>query len=122
MSDADVGDRYEREVNQAQRSAVKRIQEQDSSPAAALVLLVSQIFWKKPALQLTDASQAEFSGNGSQERPESCARVVGLELTDGWYRINAEIDPVLEFAAGSGKLAVGQKLITVGGKVRPSFQ
>jgi len=40
-----------------------------------------------------------------------------LELTDGWYRINAEIDDCLARAISKGKIAVGRKLAVSGARV-----
>jgi breast cancer 2 susceptibility protein len=41
-----------------------------------------------------------------------------LELTDGWYRINADVDECLARAVVKGKIAVGRKLSISGAKVR----
>jgi breast cancer 2 susceptibility protein len=40
-----------------------------------------------------------------------------LELTDGWYRICAEVDDCLSRAIDKGRIAVGRKLALAGAKV-----
>ena len=45
-----------------------------------------------------------------------------LELTDGWYRIFAEVDECLARAIEKGKIAVGRKLAVSGAKVRVSLK
>ncbi|KAK4700401.1 breast cancer 2 susceptibility protein, partial [Phenoliferia sp. Uapishka_3] len=97
--------RYEREINQAQRSCVKRIQEQDSSAGHPMVLCVSQIRWG-------DASDA--SAGPEVDVPLS---IIGLELTDGWYRIRSNVDATLRDACQRGKIVVGSKLSLVGAKL-----
>jgi breast cancer 2 susceptibility protein len=42
-----------------------------------------------------------------------------LELTDGWYRINAEIDDCLVRAVKKGKINVGRKMAICGARVSP---
>ncbi|KAJ9094408.1 hypothetical protein QFC21_005947 [Naganishia friedmannii] len=96
--------RYEREVNRAQRSAVKRIQEQDSPPSLPMILCVSGIVNQCPAL----ASEGLAV-------PESY-----LELTDGWYTIRANVDPPLSRALKTGKLRVGSKIGVSGAKLDAS--
>lgn len=85
---------YEREINQAQRSAIKRIQEQDSSPAQPMILCVSEV----PKVFEED------------EHPF-------LELTDGWYRIRATLDSTLTRAVHKGHIKLGSKLAISGAKV-----
>lgn len=80
-----------------QRSAIKRVQEHDSSAASSMVLCVSRI------------------RHGSAEDGHGIA---SIELTDGWYWINATIDPALARACRKGKLQVGRKIAIVGAKVR----
>ncbi|KAG8714021.1 hypothetical protein FRC09_018069 [Ceratobasidium sp. 395] len=84
--------RYEREINRAERPAIRLIQEHDASPAQAMVLCVSDI-------QLQDGDEAE------------------IELTDGWYRIRALSDKTLVRAARKGKLAVGRKIAVAGARL-----
>lgn len=43
--------------------------------------------------------------------------VVSLELSDGWYCINGQIDDCLERAIDKGKIVVGRKLAITGAKV-----
>lgn len=43
---------------------------------------------------------------------------LGLELSDGWYRINAELDECLARAVRRGKITVGRKIAICGAKVR----
>jgi breast cancer 2 susceptibility protein len=43
-----------------------------------------------------------------------------IELTDGWYRVSAEVDDVLAQAIQRGKLRVGIKLGIYGARVRQS--
>lgn len=96
-------DSYEREINRAQRSAVKRIQEQDSPPSLPMILCVSAII-NSPADPASD-------GENATERQ-------ALELTDGWYTIRANVDAPLSRALKSGKLRVGCKIGIAGAKVR----
>ena len=87
-------------MNQAQRSCVKRIQEQDSSAGHPMVLCVTQIRW----------------GNASGLSDDPLV-IIGLELTDGWYRIRANVDATLHSACERGKIVVGSKLAISGAKV-----
>jgi breast cancer 2 susceptibility protein len=92
--------RYEREVNLAQRPAIKRLQEQDSPASLPMVLCVTSIIRGEPK-----------TGEGSSAASSS------LELTDGWYRIRANVDPPLQRAIDSGKLTIGYKMAIAGARV-----
>ncbi|GJN87357.1 hypothetical protein Rhopal_000306-T1 [Rhodotorula paludigena] len=96
--------RYEREINRAERSAIKRIQEQDSPASLPLVLCVSQIRWD-------DTPDDEAAVDGGLQV------IVGLELTDGWYRIRTNVDKTLQSACQRGKLVIGSKVAIMGAKL-----
>jgi breast cancer 2 susceptibility protein len=93
--------RYEREIGSAQRPIIRRIQEHDSSAAVPMVLIVSAI---------------RRSGLVQSNEQRTVTRPF-LELTDGWYRINAEIDDCLARAVDRGRIRVGRKLAVCGAKV-----
>ncbi|BGP23403.1 breast cancer 2 susceptibility protein [Rhodotorula toruloides] len=95
--------RYEREVNRAERPAIKRIQEQDSPASLPMVLCVSQILWDEPS-------------DESDVNPDALV-IVGLELTDGWYRIRTSVDHTLKNACERGKIVVGSKIAVMGAKL-----
>ncbi|KAJ2751971.1 hypothetical protein GGI19_004129, partial [Coemansia pectinata] len=80
--------RYEREYVCGQRSALRRVLEGDSSSQQLMVLCVA-------AVRCTDkATQAE--------------------VTDGWYGVQAVLDPVLAQAFRKGRLRIGDKIACVG--------
>ncbi|OCF62208.1 hypothetical protein L486_01875 [Kwoniella mangroviensis CBS 10435] len=87
--------RYEREFGSAERSIIKRIQEHDSSPSLPMILVISGIH----------RTQVEGKTKYS------------LDLTDGWYRIKAQIDACLQRAVTKGRLAVGRKIAISGAKL-----
>lgn len=87
--------RYEREVNHAHRSAIKRIQEHDSPAALPMILCVY------------DAS------HGADENESH------LVLTDGWYRVHVPLDPVLSRAVRADRIKRGQKLAIIGARLDP---
>ncbi|KAL6219704.1 hypothetical protein ACLB2K_007463 [Fragaria x ananassa] len=89
--------RYEREVNHGHCSAIKKILEGDASPSSMLVLCISAIRTKHGP-NIETSSGAENS---------SAAKV---ELTDGWYSVDAILDALLSKQLACGKLFVGQKL------------
>ncbi|XP_019053257.1 PREDICTED: protein BREAST CANCER SUSCEPTIBILITY 2 homolog B-like isoform X2 [Nelumbo nucifera] len=104
--------RYEREVNHGHRSALKRILEGDAPPASMVVLCISAIRCY-PNLKLGNecvmASCEEIkklSGSNSVNNNS----VAKIELTDGWYSLDALLDVPLSKQLVSGKLFVGQKL------------
>lgn len=70
-----------------------------------MVLCVSQLRWDDPP-ELEDGSV-----------PSSGLVIVGLELTDGWYRIRTNVDEALKSACERGKIVVGTKLAISGAKV-----
>ena len=85
----------------AHRSAIKRIQEQDSPPSLPMVLCVSAIVSSPGKGNADNISQDQKS----------------LELTDGWYVIRANVDGPISRAVHSGKIAVGFKIAVSGAKV-----
>ncbi|KAL0715102.1 hypothetical protein Bca4012_064424 [Brassica carinata] len=85
--------RYEREVNHGHCSAIKRILSGDAPASSMMVLCISAI---NPKTRETHGSD-----NGSN---------VKIELTDGWYSINAALDVMLKKQLNAGKLFIGQKL------------
>lgn len=79
--------RYDREIDRSERSAIRKIVEQDDAASKPLVLFVSRI--KK-------SSPVDYS----------------MELSDGWYGIGTgALDPVLTNAVHIGKIRVGTKLL-----------
>ncbi|PWN51143.1 hypothetical protein IE53DRAFT_314445 [Violaceomyces palustris] len=101
--------RYEREINLAQRSCIKRIQEHDSSASSPMVLCVYKVLW--------DRDDALERGKGTGEREGGVAANM-MELTDGWYRIRCSIDSVLSAALARGRIKVGHKLAIMGAKLQ----
>uniref|UniRef100_M4F7J9 Tower domain-containing protein n=1 Tax=Brassica campestris TaxID=3711 RepID=M4F7J9_BRACM len=89
--------RYEREVNHGHCSAIMRILSGDAPASSMMVLCISAI---NPETRETHGSD---SGNN-----------VKIELTDGWYSINAALDVMLRKQLNAGKLFIGQKLRILG--------
>ncbi|KAF9588565.1 hypothetical protein IFM89_013417 [Coptis chinensis] len=104
--------RYEREVNHAHRSALKRILEGDASPSSMVVLCISAIRFN-PQKRLEKECVMAPSGDGNRftgsKMAENCG-VAKIELTDGWYAMDAILDVPLSKQLVAGKLFVGQKL------------
>ncbi|KAK3029484.1 hypothetical protein RJ639_037505 [Escallonia herrerae] len=92
--------RYEREVNHGHRSAIKRILEGDAPASSILVLCISSVHPK------CDVKTETLSTSNAAE-DGTAAKV---ELTDGWYSVNALLDVLLSKKLAAGKLFVGQKL------------
>ncbi|KAL0555703.1 hypothetical protein IC582_009658 [Cucumis melo] len=93
--------RYEREVNQGHRSAIKRILEGEAPPSVLLTLCISAIRSKCKSRAQVCSSMISESNYGEGAK---------VELTDGWYSIDALLDGPLSKQLLMGKLFVGQKL------------
>lgn len=89
--------RYEREINRCQRPAIRLIQERDASPNAVMILCVYEIAW--PNHDHGDALPTE------------------LVLTDGWYKIRAQIDVAIGRAVKRQRIRIGTKLEVIGAKL-----
>lgn len=92
--------RYEREVNHGHRSAIKRILGGDAPPSSVLVLCISSI-------QSNCEAMVETS---STPHGVDSSTAANIELSDGWYSVNALLDVHLSKKLAAGKLFVGQKL------------
>jgi breast cancer 2 susceptibility protein len=103
--------RYEREINFAQRSAIKRIQERDSSPSLPMILRVF-------GHQRINAEDVGRPGeHGKFEDSVSGCYDYELELTDGWYWMRARMDRTLSRAFKRGRIPLGMKLAIQGAKL-----
>lgn len=85
----DLRYRYEREYHKKEYSVIKRLQEEPRPYTRPMVLCVHQIL--------------RFDDTG-----ESASLV--LQLTDGWYKIRAELDAPLRRAVERRKICIGHKL------------
>ncbi|KAJ3567335.1 hypothetical protein NP233_g6425 [Leucocoprinus birnbaumii] len=90
--------RYERELNQAKRPALRLIATQDASAAVPLALCVSGITWK------------EAEGGRGNTYAE-------LEVTDGWYRLRAKVDAPMARAIRKKTIRVGRKIGVAGARL-----
>ncbi|KAK9744211.1 BRCA2, helical [Popillia japonica] len=84
--------RYDREIDKAERPAIRKILEKDDVPQKRMVLCVSDII----------------------EGPNN---VIELELTDGWYCITTLIDAPLVAAVRRKKIKIGTKLLICGAQL-----
>jgi breast cancer 2 susceptibility protein len=55
--------------------------------------------------------------SGQQTNGETSVSGSYLELTDGWYRIRANVDPPLQRAIDAGRLRTGYKMAIAGARV-----
>jgi breast cancer 2 susceptibility protein len=130
---------YEREVNKAKRSALKIILERDESAGRSMVLCVAAIrsyggdpppsstttaTGRSPSLipppPRACAADALWSGTGGAESstiPEGAGGGI-IEVTDGWYSINAVLDEALTQHMALGKIYPGLKIRVIGARVR----
>ncbi|KAF7796563.1 hypothetical protein EIP86_007744 [Pleurotus ostreatoroseus] len=92
--------RYEREINRGQRPIFRQIVAQDLSPSVPMILCVSGI--------------TEVKGGGTA----GGSLIEEIEVTDGWYRLKAEVDEPLERAIVKRKIRVGSKIQVVGCKLQ----
>ncbi|XP_064963631.1 protein BREAST CANCER SUSCEPTIBILITY 2 homolog B-like [Musa acuminata AAA Group] len=107
--------RYEREVNYGHRSALKKILDGDASPASMMVLCVSAIHSTSRPTMLK-ANDSNYPDEDIKKLYDSSSTVTKIncqtriELTDGWYSLDALLDVWLSKQLAAGKLFVGQKL------------
>ncbi|CAN8006278.1 unnamed protein product, partial [Ixodes hexagonus] len=83
--------RYDIEIDNSARSALRKILERDDIASSTLILCVSEISRANNALR--------------------------VELTDGWYSLRAELDEPLCKQVSEKRIFVGQKLITSGAEI-----
>ncbi|KAJ7361422.1 hypothetical protein DFH08DRAFT_844079 [Mycena albidolilacea] len=94
--------RYERELNGGVRPPLRCVATQDAPASCPMILCVSNITWSEPGM--TD------DGMPIPPHPE-------LEVTDGWYRLRAQVDAPLARAVRRGVICVGRKIGVVGARL-----
>ncbi|KAJ6575429.1 hypothetical protein B0H19DRAFT_1128649 [Mycena capillaripes] len=94
--------RYERELNGGVRPPLRCIATQDAPASCPMVLCVSNITW----------SEAGVTDDGMPIPPHP-----ELEVTDGWYRLRAQVDAPLARAVRRGLICVGRKIGVVGARL-----
>ncbi|KAH9309494.1 hypothetical protein KI387_037405 [Taxus chinensis] len=110
--------RYEREVNCGHRSPLKKIVEGDAAAGSMMVLCISAVrVWPNQEQNVPSAvkgsmevSKDSENGTGNDISKSSSSNHTKIELTDGWYCLNAFLDEPLSEQLLHGKLFVGQKL------------
>ncbi|XP_022108056.1 uncharacterized protein LOC110988636 [Acanthaster planci] len=106
--------RYDREIDLAQRSALKKILERDDTPSRRMVLCVAGISLAETS-KVASPNQEDTSGKDNVKISGSA--VPTLELTDGWYSIKTIIDKPLAGLVCAGKIHIGQKLCIYGAEL-----
>ncbi|CAN6467440.1 unnamed protein product [Victoria cruziana] len=109
--------RYEREVNHGHRSAIKKILEGDAVCSSMMILCISAVHYRPykkietlDKTEVTSRSSTSIDDLGNPVKHE----VAKIELTDGWYSVNAVLDVPLSRQFALGKLFIGQKLRVCG--------
>ncbi|EEE53927.1 hypothetical protein OsJ_00498 [Oryza sativa Japonica Group] len=102
------------EVNNGHRSAIKKILEGNASPSLMMVLCISAIY-SCPDLNNSkpEDDRAHTDDDNSENkslRPAKRNMSTKIELTDGWYSLDASLDLALLEQLEKRKLFIGQKL------------
>jgi hypothetical protein len=95
--------RYDREMEAAERPALRRICERDDISHRRLVLSVSGVY-------SSPYSKPPTSEGGDTGYPT-------VEVTDGWYSLPGILDPPLQYMVHCRKLSVGTKIVTYGAEL-----
>lgn len=98
---------FEREINRGHRPIVKSILEQNAPPNRPMVLVVSDITWTPQRM--------------NEDKTEIILPHPTFELSDGWYKIRAEVDETLARAARRRKIRLGTKITVAGAWVSAIF-
>ncbi|CAG09009.1 unnamed protein product, partial [Tetraodon nigroviridis] len=105
--------RYDIEVDQSRRPALRKIMERDDTAAKTLILCVCGV--------VSRGSSPQKQGLGGVAAPSSDPQVENpfavVWLTDGWYSIKAQLDGPLTSMLNRGRLPVGGKLIIHGAQL-----
>ncbi|CAM9847552.1 unnamed protein product, partial [Choristocarpus tenellus] len=103
--------RYEVELNQAKKPAIKAILQGDASESRLMVLCVSRVYKQ-------DEVKSLKPGNGAGDGPSAAGTGLGgtiiIEVTDGWYALDACLDDALSHFVRRGRIAPGVKLAVSG--------
>jgi hypothetical protein len=91
--------RFEREIKEGRRPAVRKILNRDVTSSRMMILCVCQVF-----------GSGESKGEDGNESEKDSPRYK-LELTDGWYSLQAVLDDPLSGFVHSGRIRVGTKLM-----------
>ncbi|XP_028818808.1 breast cancer type 2 susceptibility protein isoform X2 [Denticeps clupeoides] len=102
--------RYDVEIDNSKRPALRKIMERDDTPAKTLVLCVCGIV----------SEGCGVSERNTDPRTQSAAGVIWL--TDGWYAIRGLLDTPLTAALSKGRLPVGGKLVIHGAELVGSHE
>ncbi|KAM8852937.1 breast cancer type 2 susceptibility protein [Synchiropus picturatus] len=106
--------RYDVEVDNSRRPALRRIMEKDDTSAKTLVLCVCGVVSRGHSPTKQRVSEVKAPQDGS--------RYAVVWLTDGWYSIKAQLDEPLTAMLHKGRLAVGGKLIINGAQMLGSHE
>ena len=98
--------RYDREIDRAERPAIRKICERDDVASRTMVLCISGIH------RTSTVSSANESTKSNTKHVEPC-----IELSDGWYSLPAVLDQPLKQMLGCGKISVGTKLVISGAEL-----
>nr|XP_045090584.1 protein BREAST CANCER SUSCEPTIBILITY 2 homolog B isoform X9 [Aegilops tauschii subsp. strangulata] len=104
--------RYDREVNNGHRSAIKKILEGNALPSLMMVLCISAIY-SHPDVHKLEAVGTDENENSIKNKSLLAAKrnmPAHIELTDGWYALEASLDVALSEQLQKRKLFIGQKL------------
>jgi transcription initiation factor TFIID subunit TAF12 len=108
------------QVREGQRSVLKKMCEQDLPSRVPVVLIVSAIRTRdtnakqqQQQQQQDEQQQQQGRGGGRSSRstsPEAAAvgaEVQSIQLSDGWYAVNASLDGPLTELVAAGRIQVG---------------
>ncbi|XP_011495611.1 PREDICTED: breast cancer type 2 susceptibility protein homolog [Ceratosolen solmsi marchali] len=98
--------RYDREIDKAERSALRRILEKDDVSTRRMVLCISSIKWK------SYKQDEEINGKALVGLSQ-----IEIEAMDGWYSIPLTIDTAMAHYVATGKIKEGTKIITYGAEL-----
>ncbi|XP_069138457.1 breast cancer type 2 susceptibility protein homolog [Argopecten irradians] len=124
--------RYDREIDNCQRSALKKIMERDDTASKRMVLCVCGIHQQSQPGQSDVASNSTNKGDKQADRNEKQTSAtskeisstdkldsqVCVELTDGWYSIAAKLDVPLSDHVVKHRIRVGDKLCLSGAELQ----
>jgi hypothetical protein len=117
--------RYEREINRAQRPPLRKILEHDAAASSHVVFMISAIKHDGSSLRVTGDDMnalAESGTGGTRDEEEDPDRLIKstaaiVEVSDGWYSVNAILDPYLTRLVQDKLIFVGQKLHIFGASI-----